>query len=404
MSQDQSTARADTFAECRRALQDYSAHMPIVHMWENAHANKNAVDAESLKEREGEVASVLGVMSGDNKVTYRDGRYLQNIERLKKAGVDSKIAALDTHVLRGSKNGFIGIATSPLFEHSQFSRLYDHNSDTGLLLLDSTPVLVSPHDAWSLYFENKNDIPAEGAWKYRWDDMQKRHKMDQNGMTEGGARFAGVGYFTNNKEARHKLAGKVAMLVLQPNNALHRIVEMQGNPEHLSKGFVTVDPLSTQTHAQARQAYQELMHAYEHDEKAFVWPSEVVANATLEHVAGILVHNSPGGNPAKPGANATRAPVVDPKKPWSETLQENPKLAVSLYHAFKEYDQLVKRMQSPEVKKQFPKLRVPTILIYQPHAAQNLIHAEPTPALRQIVEGFLRSRGLLTQPSNAKSL
>ena len=355
--------RKQTFESCLAAAKDPAHHTLTMHMWEYWQGNHNKIDKKGIEARSHEVGQILSVMGNDEGASYTDQGYLHvdHAAPLPKDRSDH----FGSRYQSATKDGIIGLATTPLVENSGVLP-FALNSHTGLLMLDTTPVFCMPHDGWSVYYDSKEHLPTDNAWK------EAVNFIKQHTPESFQASFAHF-HFLEHPEAREALAGKLTMMRRIKYHPLDHITAMQWEkPDQL---YCSVDPLSGEVQARAREAYTQLgeeLHKNNESIAPYKHP-EVNVNATLEKAAGILAYNDDINHP------------FDPDKPLKENLQDNIELARTLYRAIREYDQLNEAMRKHHIQHQ------PTIMIYQPgQKERSLVHAEPTTQMRSIVEGILR--------------
>lgn len=343
-----------TFAECLQAAGDVSQIL-VAHMWENHRGYYLSPEARTARHKE--VADVLAVMAGKADAYYNDeGFFLHD--------------GFPNRVLRGSRSGFIGLATSPVTLSNL--PIFPNGADTGLLLKNPTPLFVSHKDSWSVYFERPEDIPSQEAWDIKCDKTGDYPKSDVR---------LSHSLLRDNPQERKRIAGKFCIfrteIARRYNKAYpEKIKEIFALQMREKKPYLLLDPHDPQAHERARAAYRrmlELLAPVSQKLHAGQYP-EVDVNVTLEHAAGILVYN-----------RSTPLPHLEDV---SGLLKDRHGLAAAIYQAFRDYGQLCAALRENGTA------GVPTIFIYQPACPKApLLHFPPFPQNLHAVETILKQNG-----------
>ncbi len=321
-----------TFEKIKKATND-PEQILVTHMWEKK------CDIEDIETRLGEVDNLLEVTAGNTDAVYNDAGYVGEI--------------FFSRNQRGTKDGMIGLATSPIYSKKD-AELFNMHSSSGPLLLNPTSVFVSPHDAFSTYYDDENVMPSEKAWK------------------EGALMHT---FYRDNPQERSKLIGTVSVVLDDYwDKFFNEIVKMQ-LPDNLKDSepkYLNLDPLSSQVHENAGKAYKKLLNTLKANRCA-----EVAVNAKLEQSIGIVAQNA-------------KTTYVDPLS-WKNTFNNDLKLARSVYFACIEHEVLTAKFKKYNIA------HTPTIVIYQQHAREEdrLIHFPPTKKNKDIVLKVLRERGII---------
>ena len=363
-------SREEVFARCQKAAADPAHHVLVAHMWEYWQGKHNDIDKAGFRAREEEISSILGVMANEKGAIYTDRGFLHTDPK-----APMPLARLDhfgSRHQKGTPRGIIGVATSPIASGMDIP-LFDRNSRTGLLMIDPDPVCVMPHDGWSAYYDSPKGIPNQSGW----DEVT--HFLTANTPHRFIDCFAHFG-FKDHPEAREELVGKLAIMRRIQSHPLDFITESQ-MPNNSKELCTLLDPQSPTVLQKAKEAYPTLIENIKKqppDVIAMFKHPEVDVNSTLDKVAGIVAYNATPDHPFLP------------EKSLTENLKDNLDLTKTLYRAINECNQVEGMFRKHHIQRQ------PTIVIYQSKAqGPNLVHVEPTPELRRIVEGILRKQGEL---------
>lgn len=343
-----------TFAECLQAAGD-SGQLLVAHMWENYKGYYLSPEARAARHKE--MADVLAVMAGKTNAYYNDeGFFLHD--------------GFPNRVLRGSPAGFIGLATSPVTLNNL--PVFPNGADSGLLLLNPTPVFVSHKDSWSVYYERPEDVPSQAAWDIKCDKTGNYPEADVK---------LSHSLLRDDAQARKHIAGKLCIfrteIARRYNKAYpKRISEILAMQMQEKRPYLLLDPHDLQVQERARAAYRrtlEILAPAAQRLHAEQYP-EADVNAKLEHAVGILVYNRSGSLPHLEDISCL-------SKDWHV-------LAAALYQSFRDYDQLSDAFHDKGIE------RVPTIVIYQ-HACPKapLLHFPPSSENRRAVKAILRQAG-----------
>ena len=352
-----------TFEQIAQAARDADKHVLGVHMWE--HSDGAGMDKAALQARSKEMKEVLAPMAGDESVIYNDGRYFSG-----------EGGYLPNREVKGSaKEGLVGIATTPVTDFTQMPA-FNSFSNTGLLLMEPKPVLVHPHDGWTMLISHKEALPSQNTWQHLKTYISRAHRDDMDQFAH---------FNINDVPTMEKLLGKLTTLRVNVNHPLYSILKDQdAHPGSLVEGgpWVQVDPFAKDTQERAGAAYKNLMqqvksgvYSYPLDEHD-AYP-EVDVNAKLENAAGIVAYNP------------SRSGEISGDQPWSENLEGNVQLAKTLFRAMKEQEQLQGTLREHGIT------RTPTIVVYQPQSSTHrVVHFPPTKQNKEIVEGVLSKHGI----------
>lgn len=220
-----------------------------------------------------------------------------------------------------SGHGIIALACSALSVKNPTS-LYNNYSKTGILLKNPTPVHNAERDCFSVYFE-----------------------------------------YETSPELR-----------------------VRKNPPSSAGGLIAIDPHSPEAQKKAKTDYKNMIDKWHHpDAESNIYYSEVDVNATLEHIAGIVVYQEPKEYDFSADT-------------WKERLQDNKALVRKLAHAIDEWEIVAKKMSDAGIQ------HTPTITIYQYAAEQEenrLIHFPPT---EQNIQAVKEAQHLtVLNPASVKS-
>jgi hypothetical protein len=296
-----------SFERIQRALHDPKNHTLCAHMWEWPE-DKTAI----------EINVVLECMAGNTKRVFID-----NYRRLH---------GDPTH-------GFRGLACTALFPYGKtplFDRMLNA-SQTGLLLVDAPPVLVSPVDVHSRFERDEGRAMEELSIQFDHNHVSPHAK---------------------------KLFNTI-------------MAEQLIDTKTLSK--VYLDVTSKPIQMRARQAYRllaEEMAKMPAEETTFEH-NEVCVNARSEHIAGIVVQDK--GNT-----------LPDAPDEWAHALEENPMMVKSLHSALMQLDRVKARLAKQGIEEP-----APTIVIYRPLNPEKLLHFPPTRANRMMIDAIIKEKGLL---------
>lgn len=357
-----------TFRDICNAARAPEKKVLVTHIWES---KKGKDDAQKRAE---EIRSMLAAMSGGQSAVYHDLNYLDPDRPADEA--------FATRYQVSGAHGLKGLATSPLSEKAGLP-LYTWNSNTGLILLDPDPVAVSPYDTASVYYEDKSRIPGAKAW----DAMKALFLGGQEGE------MPGIDLFRDPPEKAAGLLHRLTLFKLIPGHVMDAILRMQGI-DVARQPYAQIDPADPSTIKMARTAFGEMMRQFNSGEHkllgkdganealAYMNP-EVNVNARLEHAAGIVVVNNEG-----PEITVSQTPkkIVEAaaKAAYSP-------LAADLARAVGEHKILQAVLKEKGID------RKPTIVLYQPHAKDKLIHLPPN-QLRALVDKHLRTNTVNQPP------